>query len=166
VAGVTAWSGGGRRLSTADARRFAGLPGRWRDLAEGRIDPADLDDEEVFQGRLRQADGTLGPRPRVVPTVLLEEQTKRALHRGTDRLRMYYERCIAVACEIATDPNQAAGDRLKAATWVVERFEPKPIRVTVAAEDPVETLFRNILNDPDGLQDPHDVPVEPAAKDL
>lgn len=164
---VTAWTGSGRPiLSNADRRRFQTLPGRWRELADGRLDPADLDDEEVFQGRLRDSAGQLGPKPSVVPQVLLDEQLRRALHKGNERLRQNYVRCIEVACEIATNPNNSASDRLNAAKWVVERFQPKPIEIKISAEDPVETLFRSILDDPEGLNDPTPVPMEPAARDL
>lgn len=163
-----AWSGGGRRIGkTTDERRVALLPGRWRDLAEGRIDPGDLDDEEVFTGRLRKEDGSLGPRPRVLPSILEDERTKRALHKGNDRFKMFYERACATICEIASDPNQAASDRLKAAGMIMDRVAGKtPERLVVAAEDPFVSLYRDILRDPEGLMEPVDVPKEPAGRDL
>ena len=134
-----------------DERRLALLPPKWRELAEGRIDPRDLDDEEVFTGRLRDPRGVLGPRPSVVPQVFLEEQRRRALDAGSEVMRRFFVQAHATMAELASDPNVDAGDRFRAAKFIIERYEPTPTRIVVAAEDPAETLFRAILNDPQGL---------------
>ena len=150
-------------MSAINAKRFALLPGRWRDIAEGKLDPSELDDEEIFSGRLRQTNGVLGPKPPLLPQPFIEEQQKRLLHWASQHVRSNLQDVLKTITEIATDPNNSAGDRLKAAFWIAERFMGKvPERLMIAAEDPVESLFRSILADPDGLAP---APHEPAASE-
>ena len=51
-----------------------------------------------------------------------------------------------------SNPEAFDSDRLKAAMFFTDRFLGKEVtRVLVTAEDPVETIFRQILADPNGL---------------
>jgi len=139
------------------------LPGRWRAVAEGKLDVTELDDEEIFSGRLRQSDGVLGPRPPLLPQQFIDEQQRRLLNWSAAHVRESLRDVLRTITEIATDPNNSSGDRLKAAFWIAERFMGKvPDRLMIAAEDPVESLFRSILEDPDGLTA---APHEPSAEE-
>lgn len=148
-------------MSKINAKRFALLPGRWKEIAEGTFDVTELDDEEIFSGRLRQANGVLGPRPSLLPQQFIDEQQRRLLNWSAQHVRENLRAVLQTITEIATDPNNSPADRLKAAFWIAERFMGKvPERLMIAAEDPVEALFRSILEDPAGLQA---APHEPSA---
>lgn len=148
-------------MNKINAKRYALLPGRWRDIAEGKLDPAELDDEEIFSGRLRTQNGALGPKPPLLPQVFIDEQQKRLLNWASAHVRSNLQAVLQTITEIATDPNVGAADRLKAAFWIAERFMGKvPERLQIAAEDPVESLFRSILEHDGGLAP---APHEPSA---
>lgn len=143
-------------MSKINAKRYALLPGRWRQIADGTLDPAEFDDEEIFSGRLRDSSGKLGPKPVLLPQAFIEEQQKRMIHWASDKVRESMKEVLNTIVEIATDPNQSAADRLKAAFWLAERFMGKvPEKLVLSAEDPVESLFKSILQDPNGLA-PHE----------
>lgn len=130
------------------------LRGRYVDLLEGRLSVEDLDDEELAQGRLRAVDGTFrGRPPMVIPTELVQAMKRAWLGRAEQRLRSaLLESGIQTLVDLANDLNIDPAVRLRAAEKIIERTMGKvPDRVTLAAEDPVESLFRNILNDPFGL---------------
>lgn len=149
----------GTELTKVQIARARLLPPKWRDIMLGVLDPAELDDEEIFSTRLRQSNGVLGPKPPLVPQQFIDEQNKRMLSWASQHVRDNLQAVLRTVTEIATDPNQAAADRLKAAFWIAERYLGKvPDKVMLTTEDPVEALFRNILNNPDGL-----APHEPSA---
>ena len=134
-------------------QRVALMPEAWQAIATGERPLSELDDEEVFQGRLRGSDGRLCPRPAFYPQNFLDEQVKRSLTWSHDQIRMGVHDAINVFRTIMNDDTVAPADRLRAATFFADRFLGKDVqRVLVAAEDPVETLFRAILADPQGLE--------------
>ena len=149
-----AWTGGGNRVRV---RRVPALSGKAQLLAEGVIGPEDLDDEELVTGRFRMENGALGPRPKAIPREMHQELMRRLLERGSHLWQQAYLDAIRAVTEIATDMNNAPEIRLKAATYIIGKLEPDKIRVEISAEDPVEALFRAILNDPGGLQDDPEV---------
>ena len=140
------------------------VSGRMAQLLNGEISVADLDDEELARGRCRDMNGGFSGRtPRIVPREMQQEMVRRLLQRGEEMFRESYIDALRVLREIMTDPNNSASDRLKALNMVVERTAGKvPDRIHLAAEDPVETLFRKILSDPDGRLEPVPPPKEAA----
>jgi len=142
-------------------RRIALMPRPWQAIAKGERDLSELTDEEVFKGQLLDAQGRFGPRPQFYPQNFIDEQIRRSLDRANDEIRSGARDAIKVLKDIMNNDRAAHSDRLKAAMFFTDRFLGKEIsRVLITAEDPVETLFRNILEDPDGL-----APHEPSAEE-
>lgn len=143
------------RGTKVNQRVLAMLPPSWRDIATGERPLDDLTDEEVFQGRLKRSDGVLGPRPSFYPQNFIDEQIRRSLDWANDEIRSGAREAISTLKEIMTNPEAADSDRLKAAMFFTDRFLGKEVsKVLITAEDPVESLFRQILADPNGLMTP------------
>lgn len=140
------------------------LQGRYAQLLRGEISVEDLDDEELARGRLRASDGTFrGRPPKVVPADLVAAMRKEWIGRAEETLRAaLHEHGIGTYVALAKDPEMDPAVRLRAADKIVERTMGKvPDRIHIAAEDPVETLFRSILADPSGLAPaPHEMSYE------
>jgi len=145
------------------AERFW-LQGRYAQLLRGEISVEDLDDEEVARGQLRASDGTFrGRPPKAVPADLVQAMRREWLSRAEAKLReALHEHGIGTFVELAKDPLVDAAVRLRAADLIVQRTMGKvPDKVVLAAEDPVESLFRQILADPHGLAPaPHELSAE------
>lgn len=149
----------------AEDDTYIRLRGRYAEFLAGKIKVEDLDDEEVATGRLKSIDGSFrGRPPAVIPTELVQAMKREWLSRAQSRLQeALLEYGIGTMVELAKDPLVDPAVRLRAAQMVVERTMGKvPDKIEVAAEDPVETLFRNILKDPDGLGAPRTMSPEDA----
>lgn len=137
----------------ADRDIYLRLQGRYAEFINGIITVEDLDDDELAQGRLKAVDGTFrGRPPRVIPSEMVQAMRREWLSRAKARLaEALMENGIGTLVELAkSSPDD--GVRLRAAQAIIERTMGKvPDKIEIAAEDPVETLFRNILNDPLGL---------------
>jgi len=147
----------------ADDDVYIRLQGRYAMLAQGVISVEDLDDEELARGQLRAADGSWrGKPPKLVPAALIQAMRREWMGRAEAKLReALLTHGLGVLVELASDPTIDASVRLRASQTIIERTMGKvPERITVAAEDPVETLFRSILADPAGL-----APVELSAEE-
>jgi hypothetical protein len=143
------------RASKANQARWRLLPPKWREIADGSRPLEDLTDDEVFKGRLLQADGRYGPRPSFYPQNFIDEQIRRSLDWANDEIRSGAREAIMTLKEIMGNPEAADSDRLKAAMFFTDRFLGKEVtKVLITAEDPVESLFRSILEDPQGLMHP------------
>lgn len=143
---------GTRKITKVETQRWALLPASWRAIADGSRVLSDLDDEEVQLGRLRDVTGRLGPKPTFYPQVFIDEQVRRALDFANDNIREGAREAMTVLREIMNNNQAFDSDRIKAATIFIDRFLGKDVqRVLLSAEDPVETLFRQILADPEGL---------------
>lgn len=140
------------------------LTGRFARFLNGEITVEDLDDEELAQGRLKASDGTFrGRPPRVVPAELVQAMRREWLSRAEAKLRdALMDKGIGVLTQLAGDTTVDPAVRLRAANLIIERTMGKvPDKIQVAAEDPVESLFRSILNDPNGLAPaPHEATAE------
>lgn len=130
------------------------LPQRLKDLQDGVIRVEDLTDEELTTGRFLTPTGQLGQRAKFIPREVHQELLRRLLNRGADLWREGYLTAIRVHLEIMGDVNMDPSVRLKAAQYVISKLEPEKLKVEISVEDPVETLFRAILNDPNGLIEP------------
>lgn len=140
------------------------LRGRYAEFLAGKITIEDLDDEELAQGRLKASDGTFrGRPPAVIPTEIVQAMKREWLSRAHSRLQeALLQKGIGTLVELAATAADE-GVRLRAAQAIIERTMGKvPDKIEVAAEDPVETLFRRILNDPFGLAP---APHEPTAEE-
>lgn len=138
----------------ADDDFYLRVTGRYALLLNGIISVEDLDDEEVARGQLKASDGTFrGRPPKTVPQELVQAMRREWLSRAEARLReALMERGIGTLTELAGNDQVDPAVRLRAATTIIERMMGKvPDKVVLAAEDPVETLFRSILADPMGL---------------
>lgn len=148
----------------AEHDTYVRLRGRYAQLIAGTLTVEDLDDEELAQGRLRAKDGTFSGRPpSVVPAELVQAMRREWLSRAEAKLReALHSKGIGVLVELAGNDQIDPAVRLRAAEKIIERTMGKvPDRVHLAAEDPVETLFRSILNDPTGLVPaPHELSAE------
>lgn len=139
----------------AERDRYVRVTGRYAEFLAGKITVEDLDDDELAQGRLKASDGTFrGRPPSVIPQEMVAAMRREWLKRANARLaEALLEKGIGTYVELAGNEEVDPGVRLRAADRIVERMMGKvPDKVEVAAEDPVETLFRKILNDPFGLQ--------------
>ena len=141
----------------ADHDIYLRLQGRYAMLLQGVLKVEDLDDEELAQGRLKASDGTFrGRPPRVVPAELVQAMRREWLSRAESKLReALMQKGIGTLVELAGDTNIDPAVRLRAADKIIERTMGKvPDKVHIAAEDPVDTLLRQILSDPNGLEAP------------
>lgn len=141
---------------------------RLQALLKGELKVEDLDDEELARGYPRAKDGTFkGRPPNVIPRIMQDEITRRLLARGQEKLKENYLAAMDVLVKVAQDTSVDAATRTRTAQYLVERLAGKtPERIHVAAEDPVETLFKNILADPGGVFDKDPVPKEPSKEEL
>lgn len=143
------------RGTKTNMRVISLLPPAWQDIATGARELDELTDEEVFQGRLLRADGVLGSRPSFYPQNFIDEQIRRSLDWANDEIRSGAREAITTLKDIMTNEEASNADRLKAAMFFTDRFLGKEVqKVLITAEDPVESLFRNILADPHGLMHP------------
>lgn len=143
--------------------------GRLAALIEGHITVEDLDDEEVARGQLRAADGTFrGARAVVIPAVLVQAMRREWLSRAETMLRSaLMEKGIGTLTKLAGDESIDPAVRLRAADKLIERTMGKvPDKIQVAHEDPLETLIRSIVDDPEGLADRKPVPREPTPDEI
>jgi hypothetical protein len=138
------------------------LRGRYAQFLSGEITVEDLDDDELAQGRLKSVDGTFrGRPPTVIPAEMVQAMRREWLKRAQNTLaEALMGKGIGTLVELAESSLDDAV-RLRAAQMIIDRTMGKvPDKIEIAAEDPVETLFRKILNDPFGL-----APHEPSAEE-
>lgn len=152
------------RATKQNRRMMSMLPASWRAIADGSRPLEELSDKEVFEGRLLRADGVLGARPAFYPQNFIDEQIRRSLDWANDEIRSGARDAIRTLKQIMNDDNASYADRMKAAMFFTDRFLGKEVqKVLVTAEDPVESLFRQILADPHGLMGgpvPHELSAE------
>jgi hypothetical protein len=149
----------------ADDDLYVRVTGRYAMLISGALKVEDLDDEELSRGQLRASDGSFrGRPPKILPTELVQAMRREWMSRAQGKLReALLQHGIGTLVDLATTSIDD-GVRLRAAQAIIERTMGKvPDKIEVASEDPVETLFRRILQNPDGL----DAPVihEPSAEE-
>ena len=129
--------------------------GRMADLINGKLTVRDLDDEELARGTCRDHNGRFSARAALVPREFQQEMIRRLLERGDELWREGFNIAIRTHLEIASDLNVDPSTRLKAAQYIIERVSGKtPDRLLITADDAIETLFRQLLTHPDGLEAP------------
>lgn len=146
----------------ADDDMYIRVRGRYAQLLAGTLSVEDLDDEELARGQLRSADGTWrGRPPKAIPQEMVQRMRREWLGRAEAKLRAaLLESGLGTLVELADNELIDPGVRLRAAQTIIERTMGKvPDKVVLAAEDPVEALFRSVLADPFGLA-PHELSAE------
>jgi hypothetical protein len=99
----------------------------------GEIDVTDWDDDEIMRGNRRGKDGRFhGRKPRVVAQAVHEERHRRFFLRGMEMLRDNVHKAVEYLNRVIQDESVPHSDRIKAATFVIERIYGKaPERVAL-----------------------------------
>lgn len=108
-----------------------------QDLFEaGILKVADMDDEELREGRMRGRDGKIprrGVRTGNIPADLYDEMVQEHLRRTNEKIRTQMDVALEVLVDIMTDDTNEPKDRADAAKYLFERHAGKtPERVAVA----------------------------------
>jgi hypothetical protein len=145
-----------------DTDTYIRVTGRYAMLAQGLIDVADLDDDELSQGRLKDKNGNFSGRPpKMIPMELVQAMRREWLSRAEAKLRNVLYDSLDGYAELARDKTIDPSVRIRAMDRIVERTMGKvPDKVQISAEDPIEALFRKVLEGDDAL-----VPYEPSAEE-
>lgn len=102
------------------------VPPRYRAFLTGEMTIADLDDEEIRRGQLRDVNGTFAGRPsNVIPREFHEALAKEALDRMNGRLSRMVGMSLDVLTEIANNKRAPAVARNQAAIYLLERVVGK-----------------------------------------
>lgn len=122
------------------------VPPRYRAFLTGEMTVADLDDEEIRRGQLRDVNGNFSGRPtNVIPRQFHEALAKEALDRMNGRLSRMVGLSIEVLTEIASNKRAPAVARNQAAIYLLERVVGKiPDKVQ---QEVVMKKFENDLED-------------------
>jgi len=122
----------GREITRPRKKRNAKVPDRYQRLIDGSLELTDLDDEELYRGILRNADGYIrGTPPKAIPWVM---------HKAAmDHIGQRLERTITASMpdivqgliDIATggindDTGIAMDVRVKAQTYLMDRILGRP----------------------------------------
>lgn len=141
------------------AYRYVEASGRYAALLNGTLKAEDLDDDEVAQGRLKDANGQFSGRPpRTLPTELVQAMRREWLGRAETKLRAALMKSgVGTLVELANDRTIDEAVRLRAAQAIIDRTMGKvPDKIELRSEDPIEALFRSVLSDPRGLNAPRE----------
>ncbi len=93
-------------------------------LTEGLIDPEDLDDEELIRGMARSPEGnfyTDKARKRAIPKHIYDKMVQRLFERANEKFRENLLSCVESLAEIANGTAFEPADRIRAATYIVDR---------------------------------------------
>ena len=131
-------------------RGLVTIPARVQALLDGTLSVEELDDEELARGYPRASDGTFRGKPSVVPTSVHQRIQRELFRRAGEQLKTNLIGAVEAMTKIATDPEVSAGDRMKAAQWVVERVMGKTPDVTVSMDEKryeklLETIDRSAI---------------------
>lgn len=145
--------GGGTRAQTKHnpdgttrQRGLINVTPRVAALLDGSLDVADLDEEELARGYPRAEDGSFRGRPTVIPTAVHQRIQRELFARAGEKLRTNLLGAVEAMTDIATDKEQDAATRMKAAQWVVERIMGKTPDVQVNME---EKRYEKLLSEMD-----------------
>jgi hypothetical protein len=126
-----------------------GVPDRYIAFITGEMTVADLDDEEVMRGQLRNSRGDFaGRKPNAVPrefmNAIMIEQQRRFQGLLGEQITVAMDTLMEVMQKAHPQPGDAA--RVKAATYIIDRFAGKtPENVQLKAE--VTSKFEDVAND-------------------
>jgi hypothetical protein len=113
-------------------KRNAKLPDRYQALVDGQITVEDLDDEELFRGQLRGADGYIrGRHPKAIPWVMhdafVQQVTQRLERTIVESMPDIVQGLIDIATGGINDDTGIAMDvRAKAQMYLMDRILGRP----------------------------------------
>lgn len=112
----------------------------------GDEDLTQWDDEELIRGQRRNKNGRWGGRPpKVVPTAIHHEITRRKMSEAYRLLQTNLVAATEVLVSLATDPEVESAVRLKAATTIMERVlgkTPERVELSAVERKPWEDVVR------------------------
>ena len=114
---------------------------------------ASLKPAELARGQLMDSRGGFtGRPPTLVPRAFHDACVRELMKRGREMYKENYIQAIQAMTDIATNKAVKEADRIKAATFVIERLEGKvPERLEVVASAPWQDMIGGIVADvPDG----------------
>ena len=120
---------------TTTARGLVSVPDRVQQLLDGRLDPADLDDEELARGYPRASDGSFRGAPSVVPRSLHDRMARELFSRANVSLRENLNKAVEAITQIALNEDNDPKIRFQASQWVVERVMGKTPDVQISVEE-------------------------------
>ena len=143
---------GGVHAGFSRARTESGyvkVNNRMKQLIEGKIPLSELDEEELARGQLRGANGKFsGTGPQVVPRAMHQKMTTELFKRADDAMKTSLVDAAETLTQIMKSPETEVKDKLKAATWLIERVMGKtPDTLIVGQQQPWEQLLVNITSD-------------------
>lgn len=140
--GYCGWHGGA--LHPLDKSQPKDIP-RDVQFKMGKLDPREMDDEELALGQIRLADGTF-TNFKTIPHAVHDEVIKRLFERADEKLRENLMDTVNIMADIAKNPAVEPADRIKAATWIHERVRGKaPIVVEHRQDKPFEVVLGAVL---------------------
>lgn len=144
-----------RRLSDEEQHKLRMLSPMWQRIARGEVDLSIYTDDEILTGKIKMEDGRKTPKPKVYPQTFIDEQVRRGLRVAQTKIRDGSLAGLEFMASLVQDKKASNADRMRAATFLIERqYGKEPQRVQVAQVDKIESLFQDLLNDPDGLLEP------------
>src|SRR5438067_1237960 len=91
-------------------------------ILAGEVDLSEWDDDEIMRGQRKSKDGRFhGRPPKVVAQAIHEERHKRFFKRGIELLRTNVADAVGYLIRVVRDESVSPTDRIKAATFIVER---------------------------------------------
>lgn len=110
----------------AGKRKKVTINSRMQKIMDGELSIEDLDDEEIFSGKIRATDGSMKGRPvDFIPRKFYAAATAELMKRFQLRVNEQLEPMLQVLQEIALNTRLPADARYKAATYLVERAAGK-----------------------------------------
>lgn len=134
----------------ADGRGLAKVPALTRQIADGELDVADWDDEELLRGRRRDKNGGwTGPRaPKLVPIQLHQELTRRRMQQAHAALANSVVDAVRLLREVVNDNQAARRTRVRAAEILIHQALGRPresVDLNLSAED--EAPWKALMNE-------------------
>lgn len=115
-------AGRARRAELLKDSTKGGQRSRHKQLLEGTLTVADLDDDEIKRMRVKnRKGGTFSGAARPIPPRLVVEFQREALKRAQDKIRTATPEAVKTIMDIANDPEVKESDRLKAAMYLIDR---------------------------------------------
>lgn len=134
-----------RKRAQDEDRTTAGE--RWQMLLDGRLTVHDLDDEEVSNMTVRQKDGALARKRKMIPSHLAQQFHREIINRAESKFRTALGDAVKVLAEIATDPDASDAVRVQAADKIINRVMGKPVEtVRIEGESKWDGLLGEALD--------------------
>ena len=112
--------------------------------AAGKLDVAELDDEELARGQVRMANGSFTKAARI-SSQAHDRMVKELFDRADTKLRTNLVAAVDAMTDIAKGSAYEPADRINAAKWIYERLRGKvPTEIIVSQDKPWEMVMDTI----------------------